>query len=120
MQFLRIVLLCVGAAVGYGEVHDQITAHLCVEYFSVAHPPIFHTDNPTLLAIGWGFIATWWVGMMLGVPLAAAARWGVVAKMDHGAAGAPGGYFDGRIGGGGGDQRLRRLEAGGGESVDAG
>jgi hypothetical protein len=76
MFFLRIVLLCVGAAVVYGEIHDQITAHLCVEYFSVGHPPIFHTDNPTLLAIGWGFIATWWVGLILGLPLAAAARWG--------------------------------------------
>jgi hypothetical protein len=29
-----------------------------------------------LLALGWGVIATWWVGLLLGVPLAIAARAG--------------------------------------------
>jgi hypothetical protein len=29
-----------------------------------------------LLALGWGVIATWWVGVLLGVPLAVAARAG--------------------------------------------
>ena len=24
---------------------------------------MFHTDSPTLLALGWGVIATWWVGL---------------------------------------------------------
>ena len=34
------------------------------------------TDDPTLLGLGWGVIATWWVGVLLGVPLAAACRLG--------------------------------------------
>jgi hypothetical protein len=47
-----------------------------MEYFTVAHPPVFATENPTLLGIGWGIIATWWVGAILGVLLALAARVG--------------------------------------------
>ena len=76
MQSIGIVLISVAAAVVYGIVHDQITARVCVEYFTIGHPPVFGTDDPTLLGIGWGIIATWWVGVLLGVPLAAAARAG--------------------------------------------
>lgn len=76
VQFVGIVMTCVLAAVGYGIVHDQITARVCVEYFTVGHPPVFDTADPTLLGLGWGVIATWWVGLLLGVPLAVAARAG--------------------------------------------
>lgn len=76
MQFLAIVAQCVGAAVVYGIIHDQVTARVCVEYFTIGHPPVFGTDDPTLLGLGWGVIATWWVGLLLGVPLATAARAG--------------------------------------------
>jgi hypothetical protein len=69
-----IVLLCIAAAITYGVLHDQITARICVEYFTIGHPPVFDTDSPTLLGLGWGVIATWWVGAILGVPLALAAR----------------------------------------------
>src|SRR3954447_18897310 len=71
-----IVLLSMLAAVLYGIVHDQVTARICVEYFTIGHPPVFHTESPTLLGLGWGVIATWWVGLILGVPLAIAARAG--------------------------------------------
>jgi hypothetical protein len=64
------------AAVSYGIAHDQITARLCVEYFTVGHPPVFDTEDPTLLGLGWGVLATWWVGLLLGVPLAIVARAG--------------------------------------------
>jgi hypothetical protein len=64
-----IVLACV-----YGIAHDQVTAHLCVEYFTVAHVRVFPTDSATLLAFGWGIIATWWVG--------AAARLGPLSRVD--------------------------------------
>jgi hypothetical protein len=74
MQALGIVLVSILAAVVYGIVHDQVTARVCVEYFTIGHPPVFHTDDPTLLGIGWGIIATWWVGAMLGAPLAIVAR----------------------------------------------
>lgn len=81
MQFLKIVLLCVFAAISYGIVHDEITAHLSVEYFSVFHPPVLPTNSPTLLGLGWGVIATWWVGAFLGVLLAIAARSGSRPKL---------------------------------------
>lgn len=72
--------MCVLAAVCYGIVHDQVTARLCVEYFTIGHPPVFATDDPTWLGIGWGIIATWWVGLLLGLPLAVAARVGPYPK----------------------------------------
>jgi hypothetical protein len=76
MHWLSILLLSVAMCVLYGILHDQVTARICVEYFTVGHPPVFHTENPTLLGIGWGTIATWWVGVILGIPVAAAARLG--------------------------------------------
>jgi H+/Cl- antiporter ClcA len=76
METLKIAFTCVVAAVLYGIVHDQFTARICLEYFTVFHPPIFHTQSPTLLGIGWGIIATWWVGAFLSVPMIVAARAG--------------------------------------------
>jgi len=81
MQSVKIILTCVVAAVLYGIVHDQFTAHICVEYFTVFHPPVFPTQSPTLLALGWGVIATWWMGAFLGVLLAVAARAGSRTKV---------------------------------------
>ena len=71
-QSLQIVALCVGSAVVYGVLHDLVTAHLSVEYFTVAHPYL-GIDEPIALALVWGVLATWWVGVLLGVPLAFAA-----------------------------------------------
>lgn len=76
MHYVAIVLLCIASAGAYGIVHDQFTARICVEYFTIGHPPVFGTDDPTLLAFGWGILATWWVGVILGIPLAIAARAG--------------------------------------------
>jgi hypothetical protein len=76
IEFLKILLLCVVAAIVYGIAHDQFTARICLEYFTVFHPQIFPTQSPTLLAIGWGIVATWWVGAFLGLLLAIAARAG--------------------------------------------
>jgi hypothetical protein len=76
MAFLAIILLCIVSSILYGIVHDQITARICIEYFTIGHPPVFDTRDPTLLALGWGVIATWWVGLILGVLLAIAARFG--------------------------------------------
>jgi len=76
MEFLKIIAICVVAAIAYGIIHDQITARICVEYFTIFHPPVFSTQSPTLLGIGWGIIATWWVGALLGGLLATSARAG--------------------------------------------
>lgn len=80
MQSAMIVLLSVAAAVVYGILHDQITARICVEYFTIGHPDIFGTDSPTLLGLGWGVVATWWAGVLIGFPLAFASRLGSQPK----------------------------------------
>src|SRR5258708_23111245 len=81
MEFAKIVLLSIAAASCYGILHDQVTARICVEYFTVFHPPVFPTDDQTLLALGWGVIATWWLGTLLGVVLAISARAGQTRKV---------------------------------------
>ena len=80
MQMIAILLMCILASVLYGIVHDQITVRICLEYFTVGHPPIFDTQSPTLLALGWGVIASWWAGAILGSMLAIAARIGIRPK----------------------------------------
>lgn len=77
---LAVVALCTGAAVAYGVVHDQVTVRICLEYFTVFHPPMPSAEaavrDPTLLALLWGVAATWWAGAGAGLLLALAARAG--------------------------------------------
>jgi len=80
LRFLQIVGLCTASAVVYGVIHDQITARICIEYFTIGHPPIFRTRDPTLLGLGWGVVATWWVGFVLGVALAISAQFGSMPR----------------------------------------
>jgi hypothetical protein len=75
VEFVKIVGLSVGAAILYGILHDQVTARLCVEYFTVFHPYL-GIDDPTLLGLVWGVLATWWVGLGLGILLALCAQVG--------------------------------------------
>lgn len=84
MQWLAILALSIFTAVAYGIVHDQITARICVEYFTIGHPMIIPTDDPTVLGIVWGILATWWVGALIGVPLAIMARSGSGPKLSAG------------------------------------
>lgn len=78
LQFVAIVVASVLAAVIYGVVHDQVTARICIEYFTIGHPPVFTAavTSPTIIGLTWGVIATWWVGLGLGIPLAMAATLG--------------------------------------------
>ena len=76
IKSISIILISIVASICYGIIHDQITARICVEYFTIGHPIIIPTRNPTTLGILWGIIATWWVGAILGVLLAIAARAG--------------------------------------------
>jgi len=80
MAFLKIVLLSIAASIVYGVAHDQVTARVCVEYFTIGHPPLINSDSPTLLGLAWGVVATWWVGLPLGLILAVAARVGRLRK----------------------------------------
>ncbi|MBX9791060.1 MAG: hypothetical protein K2Y37_19245 [Pirellulales bacterium] len=81
MPSLKIAALCIGSAIVYGIVHDQVTARVCVEYFTIGHPPVLNTESPTFLALGWGIIATWWVGAILAVPAMLSARVGSWPKL---------------------------------------
>ncbi len=81
MASLQIVLLSILAAVLYGIIHDQFTARLAIEYFTVGHVRLFDHDDPTVHALAWGVIATWWVGVGLGLLLAFAARLGKQNKL---------------------------------------
>jgi hypothetical protein len=81
MQFLKIVLMSVVAAILFGLVHDQITIRICPEYFTVFHPTIIDSENLTLIALSWGVVATWWIGAGVGFVLALAARWGTWPKL---------------------------------------
>ena len=73
---LAIVGSCVGAACAYGIIHDQVTARVCVEYFTIGHPRIVASESPTVLGLVWGVVATWWVGLILGLGLALVAQAG--------------------------------------------
>jgi hypothetical protein len=81
MEFLKIVALGVLAAVTYGIVHDQVTVRVCLEYFTVGHPQLISSTSPTLLALAWGVVATWWVGLPLGFALAVTSRAGNRPKL---------------------------------------
>lgn len=79
---IQILLLCIAAAISYGVAHDLITAHLCVEYFSKTHPPLIASESPTLLALAWGVVATWWMGLAIGILLALVSRLGRWPTLD--------------------------------------
>jgi hypothetical protein len=68
----RIVGLCVLASIVFGVAFDLLSCRACVEYFTIAHPPVFRTADPILLGLAWGVYATWWMGAIFGVLLAAA------------------------------------------------
>lgn len=83
---VAIVLVCIGAAIVYGVCHDQITARVCIEYFSVFHstevlPPGMDSNSPTQQSFFWGVFATWWMGLFIGVPLSIVARVGTVKPL---------------------------------------
>lgn len=69
-NFTRIILSSILIAIIYGILHDLITASLCVEYFTVGHPKIIKSESPIALAFLWGTIATWWVGLPMGILIA--------------------------------------------------
>ena len=80
MEALKVVGLGLASAIVYGILHDQVTARVCVEYFTIGHPRVMDSASPTLLALYWGVIATWWVGLPAGILLAVSARAGRVPK----------------------------------------
>lgn len=84
MELVKVWLATIGLAMAYGIAHDMVTAHVCVEYFTIGHEDLFGTDRPILLALGWGTVATWWVGLVLGGLIAMAAQLGPAPRLDLG------------------------------------
>ncbi len=80
MQIVGIIITSILAAILYGTIHDQVTARICVEYFTIGHTRLIDSDSPTVLGFYWGVIATWWCGLTLGIGLAVACRAGARPK----------------------------------------
>lgn len=81
MRALQIIILSVLGAILYGILHDQVTARICIEYFTIGHPRLIDSESPTVLGLFWGVVATWWVGLPLGIALAITAQWGDRPKL---------------------------------------
>jgi hypothetical protein len=73
---IQIILTSIVLAIVYGIIHDLITANVCVEYFTIGHPKLIESESPVRLALLWGFIATWWVGLILGILIVLVSRIG--------------------------------------------
>ena len=83
MESIKIIIFSILAAIAYGIIHDQITAHICVEYFTIGHVRVIQSESPFILALVWGVIATWWVGLSLGILLAFSSRAGKYPKLTY-------------------------------------
>lgn len=74
-----ISLLALGilTSTTYGIINDQFACRQCIQYFTVGHTQVhkrlLETDDPTLNGIVWGIHATWQLGAVAGVLMAAAA-----------------------------------------------
>jgi hypothetical protein len=69
MKSISLIFASIFFAIAYGMIHDLITANICVAYFTIGHPKIIESESPIVLAFLWGTIATWWVGLIMGVIL---------------------------------------------------
>lgn len=78
---LGVIAVTVIAAVIYGILHNQVTARVCLEYFTIGHKRVFASNSPTLHGLYWGVVATWWAGVASGVVIAAGARLGPLPKL---------------------------------------
>lgn len=76
-EVVLIILLCVVSSILFGVLHNQISARVSEEYFTIGHRALILSTSPTLMGIAWGINSTWWVGLILGVLLAAAGRLGI-------------------------------------------
>ncbi|MBN9502293.1 MAG: hypothetical protein BGO01_13400 [Armatimonadetes bacterium 55-13] len=69
VETLKIVGLCILAAVIYGIVHDQITARVYLPYFTVFHPHVIDSEDPTVVALVWGGDRDVVGGIDFGIPV---------------------------------------------------
>lgn len=78
----RILLYCTVGMTVYAMIQDQVSVRLAPEYFTVAHPRIEGLTDPTLLGIAWGFLASWWGGMLMGISVGLTATLGSKDRLD--------------------------------------
>lgn len=65
MSNLRFVVVTVLATILLGIAIDLVTANLGVDYFlPPIHPRIVPSTSPWVLALAWGFAASWWFGLI--------------------------------------------------------
>ena len=82
MEYLKIILASILLSITYGITHDLITTQISIEYFTIGHPIIIDTNSPILLALVWGTIATWWVGLIIGILISFSSRLGSKPKLN--------------------------------------
>lgn len=78
---IRIVALFAALAAVYGVVHDQVTARVCLEYFTIAHPSVLRSDSPTWLGLTWGILAGAPAGAFAGAMVGLAAGESALSKL---------------------------------------
>ncbi len=83
-QTLLIIAFCVSSSILFGVLHNQVSARVSLEYFTIGHRPLIASTSPTLMGIAWGVHSTWWVGLILGLLLALAGRAGKWEKRSAG------------------------------------
>jgi len=72
-----LTLICILGAILFGIAHDLVTAHVAVEHFTVYHPRLIESESPIAMALLWGVLATWWMGLIFGLIM------GVVGVVGH-------------------------------------
>ena len=82
MEYLKIILASILLSITYGITHDLITTQISIEYFTIGHPIIIDTNSPILLALLWGTIATWWVGLIIEILISFSSRLGSKPKLN--------------------------------------
>src|SRR5262245_47345920 len=70
MSALRITLACFAAMCAYSVLLDMVSVRLSKEYFTCGQVPPVPTDDPTLMAVGWGLHGGASGGVFLGIALA--------------------------------------------------
>jgi hypothetical protein len=82
-ETIRLIGMTVLTGVSYGIVNDMIACRDCIEYFTVGYVydgrnlknRLLNTLNPTLNALVWGAVATWYPSFIAGIYL------GLLTKM---------------------------------------
>lgn len=82
MQFLKIVGMATLAAILYGVIQEEVATRISSLHFTLLHPQLLTANSLTLRALAWGVVSTWWVGLIVGVLLAVAARAGRETRID--------------------------------------